>query len=79
MEELVITVSYYVLNINKSFSFLSIALDSYILLVRYSGFLLRASTLVFLVSLTYEIRKLYVASVSAQRTCRRLSSFIMVK
>jgi hypothetical protein len=79
IEELIIIISYYILNINKLFFFLSIALDSYILLVRYSGFLLKVFTLIFFISLIYKIQKLYVANISVQYTYCRLSSFIIIK
>ena len=61
---LIITTSYYLLNINESPSYLRIALNSYVLLLRYSGFLLRASACIFSVLLIYIILKLYITSVS---------------
>ena len=40
---LVITTSYRLLNTSESLSYLRITLNLYVLLLRYSGFLLRAS------------------------------------
>ena len=54
-EKLVITINYYILNINKLFFSLSITLNLYILLIKYSGFLLKALALMFSIPLIYKI------------------------
>ena len=61
---LVITTNCCLLNTNKLPSYLRIALNLCILLLRYSGFLLRASARVFSIPLIYMILKLYITSVS---------------
>ena len=62
-----------------SLFFLSIALLLYILLLRYSSFLLSVSALVFSTPLIYKILKLQVAKVSAYQTCLLFSSLVVVK
>ena len=65
---LIIAASCYLLNTNESPSYFRITLDSCVLLLRYSGFLLRASARAFSIPLIYVILKLYVANISTQRT-----------
>jgi hypothetical protein len=67
------------LNTNELPSALRIAYDLCVLLLRYSGFRLRASALAFSKPLIYKIRKLYKVSILAYYTCRRLSSLVVVK
>ena len=61
---LVITTNYYLLNTSKSLSYFKITLNLYILLLKYSGFLLRVSAWVFSIPLIYIILKLYITSIS---------------
>jgi hypothetical protein len=58
--------SYYILNINKLFFFLSITLNLYILLIKYFNFLLKIFILIFFISLIYKIQKLYIINISIQ-------------